>query len=245
MGKRPLGKTQRPPGLGQRALEINFPTEPFKRAVADYTYLLDHGYPEKESLKLVGNRYRLSGLQRRVLYRGIAPTATAAERKTKLIPLTKESIKDKTLYIDGYNVLFTIMNYLLGKTLFLSTDGFLRDVGERYGKISDETFLYRAINMLFSFLAANPVQRVEVYLDGPAFNSRVHQKEMEKRLKELKKSGAVYLVKHADSHLMEKNDGVVATSDSEIIDSVGGDFTDLARHILESQYAHSLALTTL
>jgi hypothetical protein len=45
----------------------------FTSACRDYFYLIDKNYPERGSLKIVGDRYRLSGDQRTILYRGYLP----------------------------------------------------------------------------------------------------------------------------------------------------------------------------
>jgi len=51
--------------------KVDVVTESFKHAVKDYFFLINKKYPEKETVKLIGDRYRLTGLQRTVLFRGI------------------------------------------------------------------------------------------------------------------------------------------------------------------------------
>jgi hypothetical protein len=45
-------------------------SDAFINACHDYYYLLNRHFPERGVLKLVGDRYRLDGDQRTVLYRG-------------------------------------------------------------------------------------------------------------------------------------------------------------------------------
>ena len=47
-------------------------TETLKDAARDYRFLLNRSYPQKASIKLVGDRYQLSGQERSVLYRGVS-----------------------------------------------------------------------------------------------------------------------------------------------------------------------------
>ena len=128
-------------------------TDSFKQAVKDYSFLMDKDYPEKSTLKLVGDRYRLTGLQRTVLFRGITSTGKTRSRQSKIT----HDPKGKKLYVDGYNVLFTIMNYLMGKTVFICNDGFMRDSGGTYGGIEDETLFYKAVELFFDFIKGREI----------------------------------------------------------------------------------------
>jgi len=210
----------------------NLLTDAFKQAARDYSFLLDNGYPERPTLKLVGDRYRLTHPQRTVLFRGMTSTGNARSRQSKI---TREP-KGKKLYVDGYNVLFTIMNYLLGKTVFISRDGFMRDSGGTYGGIEDETFFYKAVDLLFDFIKAIEVKPVIIYLDLPVSGSASHKNELERRMRRAEIEGEVVLAKPVDAQLKGKTDGIVATSDSGIIDAVDCRIFDLARRCLEKNY---------
>ena len=207
-------------------------TESFKCALQDYFFLLNKGYPETPTLKLVGDRYRLTGLQRNVLYRGITSKEKSLSRKSKLTG----DLKGKQLYVDGYNVLFSIMNYLLGKTVFIGNDGILRDAGGAYGKIENETFFYKAIDIVFNFIKESGIQSLIIYLDSPVTNSGVHKKDLENKMSAAGIEGKVFPVKLADSELKERRDGMIATSDSGIIDVTDCKVFDLARQCLEKSY---------
>lgn len=207
-------------------------TESFKSALKDYFFLLNKGYPETPALKLVGDRYRLSGRQRNVLYRGITSKEKALSRKSKLTG----DLKGKELSVDGYNVLFSIMNYLMGKTVFIGNDGILRDSGGAYGKIENETFFYKAIDILFNFIKTSGIKSLVIYLDTPVTNSGVHKKDLENKMSEAGIAGKVFLAKPADSELKGKRDGIIATSDSGIIDVTECKVFDLARQSLEKNY---------
>ena len=68
--------------------------ENFRKGALDYFYLQERKYPQKGTLKLVGDRYKLSGDQRTVLYRGISSTKCSNNRKIRLVT----GIKDQNLY---------------------------------------------------------------------------------------------------------------------------------------------------
>ncbi|MDQ1352420.1 MAG: hypothetical protein QG657_2726 [Acidobacteriota bacterium] len=213
--------------------------EPFHNAANDYSFLLNKKYPENPTLKLVGDRYRLTSLQRTILFRGITSQEKITSRKTKI----SSNLNGKKVYVDGYNVLFTIMNYLLGKTIFIANDGMLRDAGAGYGTIEDETFFFKAADVLFDFIKKKNIPSTVIYLDGPMPDSASHAKELEKKMTEAGIAGKVILAKPADSELKRVNDGMIATSDSGIIDATGCNIFDLARNALEANYqlnAHEL-----
>lgn len=210
----------------------NVLTDSFSQAARDYSFLLDNGYPERPTLKLVGDRYRLTGPQRTVLFRGMTSTVKARSRRSKIT----HDLKGQKLYVDGYNVLFTIMNYLMGKTVFISIDGFMRDSGGTYGGIEDETFFYKAVDLLFDFIKASEAESVIIYLDGPVSGSASHKNELELRMRLAEIEGEVVLAKPADAQLKGQNDGIIATSDSGIIDAVDCRIFDLARNCLEANY---------
>jgi hypothetical protein len=211
----------------------NLITNAFKDALTDYYYLLNKNYPEKETLKLVGDRFRLTGVQRTILFRGITSKEKASNRKSRRIPI--EDLKGKELYIDGYNVLFTIMNYLLGKMVFIGNDGILRDSGGAYGKIEKEEIFYKAAGTLMDFVQQRDIENITMYLDQPVSNSQSHVIQL-KKMQQEKIKGEVCLLHSVDNRLKQIKGGVIATSDSEIIDHTPGKIIDLARSALETTY---------
>jgi len=57
----------------------------FSEACATYKLLRERGYPEKATLKLVGDRHRLSRIQRNCVFRGVILQRAAARRKAKIV----------------------------------------------------------------------------------------------------------------------------------------------------------------
>jgi hypothetical protein len=57
----------------------------FISACKDYAYFINRCYPERGTLKLVGDRYRLTRDERTILYRGISSGERSSLRKAKLV----------------------------------------------------------------------------------------------------------------------------------------------------------------
>lgn len=213
----------------------------------DYTYLLERGYPTKASLKLVGDRYRLSASHRTILFRGVT-TREAASRRRKTLT---RSCRSEVLRIDGYNVLFTVGNYLLGRELFIAVDGFLRDAGETHGGGMPQEVFDRAVELTVSFLADSRPSSVEFVFDRPISHSGQTAARMKEILTAAAIAGTSVTEPSADA-VLKSGDGVVATSDSAIIDGLirrrnsiglaGSPRTfDLARHVLGRHFRIDVA----
>jgi hypothetical protein len=204
----------------------------FITACKDYAYLINRNYPEPGALKLVGDRYRLTRDQRTVLYRGISPVEKSVLRKTKLM----KEIANKTLAIDGYNVLFSLLNYRLGRFTFISTDDVLRDAGSLHGKLKDEEMFEDCIKILAKHLSAMYPSHVDVFLDSPVSHSEKHAQVITDIFRQFNVVADCRVIRSADYGLKHLPFDVVATSDSVIIDTAGAGVVDLPRIILEKQY---------
>jgi hypothetical protein len=211
-------------------------TADFKAACRDYYYLLSREYPERSSLKMTGDRYMLSRDQRSVLYRGISSRPISAVRNARLI-MPSPQMK---LIVDGYNVLFTILNYRLGRMVFISTDGILRDAGSLHGKLRDDTLFLECIEDLFlTILPMRPVS-VELFLDSPVTSSRRHYQLILQKLTDSGLPGTCTLVHSADQEIRTLNSGVLASSDTELIGKTTTPVVDLARLVLINRYGAEL-----
>lgn len=217
------------------------PIDNFFLAATDYSWLLKRGYPEKSAAKLVGDRYRLDKTGRVVLRRGITGQEKARDRQHKITV----NLKGKHLYIDGGNVLYTVANYLQGRLVFIANDGLLRDCGELYGRVVGEKIVSRAVELVTKTISRLQAERVAFFLDQGIAETKFYP-ELQRQFVETGFSGELFLVTSADRELMGKEDGVVVTSDSEIIDALDGPVADLARMVLESTFSiHPLNLADL
>jgi hypothetical protein len=213
----------------------------FKHALDDYFFLMNNGYPEKGSLKLVGDHYHLSTDLRTILYRGISSREKAVERKQRI---TKTP--SVTLAIDGYNVIFTLLNYRLGRFVFISNDGICRDAGSLYGKIRNVSAFNDCAALLIEYLSNYKNIATRLYLDSPvSFSTKHHELLLQMAQKKIPDM-EILLVKSADESLLEDSSNVIATSDSVIIDSSNNPILDIPRTIIERIYSYSITdLSTL
>lgn len=203
-------------------------TEEFITAVHDYFYLINRSYSGKSVLKLVGDRYHLDRIQRNLLYRGVVPAAVAEQRRRKL----KTEISGEHISIDGYNVLLTMSNYLLGRTVYISNDGLLRDAGEVFGRQQPLELLRDVIDFTFPMLKQGGSCSVAVYFDSPVAFSGELAGYLREQLELLQLPATVEAVHSPDFFLKKAEYGLVATSDSIIIDTCTTAIVDLPLMVL-------------
>jgi hypothetical protein len=206
--------------------------ENFDLALEDYRYLRRKGYPEKASLKLVGDRHRLSRVQRNTLFRGVIPDEVASARKRKLLPA--EVLAGTSLGIDWYNVLITVESFLRGFPLFLSDDGITRDSSATHGSYRRTGVTERALATILEALMALAPGRVDAYLDSPIAFSGLMAEEVRGRLSLLSIPFTVSL-EHSADYPLKCYSGVVASSDSVILDSAVKVF-DLPRFVVQGSF---------
>ena len=195
-----------------------------RTAAVDVLYLLDRGYPRSASLQLVGNRYNLDRQHRDCLHRGVFARKEAELRRSRLV--SEEQLVDAQLLVDGHNVIITAESSLVGRPLIAANDGFIRDVAgisHRY-RISSHT--ERAIDLLFKMLSAHPPGEIQLFLDAPIRQSGELAALLRAALKTWGFSGTARALKVPEKHLIGA-EGIVASSDSAILDAVQQGF-DLA-----------------
>jgi hypothetical protein len=205
----------------------------FEKAVRDYRYLLDRGYPEKTSLGLIATRYSLAAAERSVLFRGIASNEKSILRGKKL---SIDNIKNEKLHIDLLNVLLTVHAYLIGSIVFISTDGFLRDAEETRGKQRLVHF-DRSITLINQYLESEGTGAVFFYVDSKPDISEKVSKAREILLKDLLPESNLILEETSDHILEKKENGLVCTSDSIIIERCKVPVIDLPFRILTKNFS--------
>ena len=168
------------------------------------------------TIKLVADRYRLPCLDRSVLVRGIVKREKAVIRKGKQVK--EKTLKKQEVFIDGYNILITIISYLSGDFLYIANDGYLRDAAESHGKIKKESILNKALDLLFEYILELESALFYFFWDSPVSKSKELNKKINMLLVKHGISGESRVVKSADYHLIKAPDKISATSDSVIID---------------------------
>jgi hypothetical protein len=208
----------------------------FIKAARDFAYLMNQQYPRKTILKIVGDRYLLNTFQRILLSRGIFRDDDIQLRIQKTI----REINARAVRIDAYNVLFTISNYLLGRIVFISNDRFLRDAGEVYGKLHKEPVFLRAIDMTMKYLKKTGPSSVEFLLDKPISHSAELAGKLRDSLETEKIPGDAQVDKNPDAALIRQDSGIIATSDSDVLDETELPIVDLAHLVLADSFTLDL-----
>jgi hypothetical protein len=221
-------------------------------AVADYRWLLDRGYPDEGSIKLVGDRYRLTGPERGMLYRGVFSRADSSRRAARLVDPGDAGAMPSVgeLTVDGHNVLFTVWNCLAGRPVVLATDGFIRDVGGTRARLPHDERFARLALVVCRTLAALPLRTVTVLLDDPLPWSRDHGTVIEQTWRDVSGHAAPELSavtsRSVDAVVARTLRGAIATSDTAIIDRCRVPVLDLGGLIVRSALrAHPVSMAEL
>jgi hypothetical protein len=203
------------------------------KAAADFRFLLSRGYPRRESLALVGNRYQLDHTARQILHRGVVAPKVAAVRRAKLRLL--RDLAGQPLGIDGHNVLITLECALRQLPLVAADDGFIRDVGQvsKNFRASPETA--QALGLLADYLMQQHAGPVSVFFDAPLSLSG----ELARRTRELWAARGLTVTAAAvpvpERELLAFT-GPVASSDTHLIDAREA-MVDLAGEIIRQEEA--------
>lgn len=209
-------------------------SEALHSAAADYLWLLDRGYPTTGSIKLVGDRHRLTRAERQMLFRGVDATNAAESRRRRIVG--RDAVRGATLGVDGHNVLLTIANYLRGVPVFEANDGLVRDVGSVHGRVHDDELMERSISILGATIAQLQPESVEACFDEPVSHSRDHARRLESLLVRSGVDARFYLAPSADGTLRALKIELLASSDSALVDSVSVPVFDLGRECLRGNY---------
>jgi hypothetical protein len=212
---------------------VSFPwTDQIDAAAGEYCWMLDRDYPQKSSLKMVGDKFKLTRDMRQILYRGISARAAARRRNTMIGTVHSGDL----VLIDGYNVLFTLSNYLLGRPVFISNDGLLRDAGEVRGRIQDKAVFNRAVELMLEAVSLWEGATFRVYLDEPVSFSGRLSIVLSKEMALMGIEGDARTVPSPDHVLKNEPSDLICTSDTAILDHYQGRIADLPRHILDKHY---------
>lgn len=204
---------------------------PLRRGVADLSWLKGRGYPPKAALKLVGDRYALRDRQRRALQRCAASEDECRLRAERAVSVA--DLVEKTVIVDGYNVILTLEAALSGGLLLLARDGVLRD-------LASLSFHYRklevtrpAVELLVDAFGELEVAGVECLLDRPISNSARLKKLIESVAERGRVAWQVRLTSRTDGEL-KSSPAIVASADSAVLDGCRR-WVNLARHLVETR----------
>jgi hypothetical protein len=200
-----------------------------RRALHDLSWLLSHGYSERASLKLVGDRYRLQQRQRLAVARCAAPEALVALRREQ--SLGPEALAGRRVVIDGFNLLITLESALSGALLLEGADGCYRDLASIHGTYKRVIETNAAIDLAGRGLRELGVDGARWLLDRPVSNSG-------RLLTTLYEAAAAHgwnwrvdLLYNPDQELI-RDGGIVITSDSAVLNQAASWF-NFARYLID------------
>lgn len=186
-----------------------------RAAVQDMQYLLTREYPEKAASELVGNRYRLKTRQIQALRGASASEMQIHNRKLK--QLEASDLKEKTVYLDGFNVLILLESLLSGAYIFEGADGCFRDLSGVHGTYKRVNQTLRAVEAVASFFNKNHIHKLVWIFDQPVSNSgRIRQIILDFAA-ENTLNWEAELQYNPDKYLAESA-GIIISSDAWILD---------------------------
>jgi hypothetical protein len=202
-----------------------------RKAVRDLSYLLTEDYPDMASLKLIGDRHRLTERQRMAVLRSACANQALISRQHK--QMEEDLLKGEVLVVDTYNLLITIESALSNGLILVCRDGCFRDLASIHGTYKRVEETLPAIRLIGNTLAELQVKQVKWFLDSPISNSG--------RLKgfilaEAQANGwdwEAELVHNPDKTLVETGK-IVVSSDSWVIDNALA-WTNVAGYIIEQK----------
>lgn len=195
----------------------------------DIRYLLDRKYPKKSAITYVSNRYGLTKDERNILTRIACEKDISNNRKRKIVSI--EFIRDKNLFIDGYNVLITVESLILGYPVFLCDDGILKDVRSLFRRYKIGFMTKEALSMIEMITSKHTPKEIVIIFDSQISRSG----DLSKMARDIfdKDNCLVFTSKDTDKEIMENSrKGIIATSDGIIIDNVDN-VLDIPVHIAD------------
>lgn len=227
MNTRNRGKNTGDDTLFQPTKEL----DKLKFAVRDMNYLLSKEYPEKSSSELVASRYKLKTRQIQVLC-GVSASDQQIENR-KLTQLEISDLKEKTLYLEGFNVLILLESLLSEAYIFEGLDGCFRDLSGVHGTYKRVQQTLRAVELVSVFFKKSDLQKLIWIFDQPVSNSgRIKQMIIDFAHKN-NLNWEVELEFNPDKFLVE-NAETTASSDAWILDRCKNWF-NLVRFLIEEE----------
>jgi hypothetical protein len=159
---------------------------------------------------------------------------TAGLRGAKLA--RPEEVKGASFGIDWYNVLITVESYLRGALLFIADDGMLRDSSAVHGNYGKSAITETALSEIVRSLRLLEPLRVDVFLDSPISHSGHMAEDIRGRLAGIAGLSSEVSLVHSADFPLKSYAGVVASSDSIVLDAARRVF-DLPRFTLLERFA--------
>ncbi|NHN24541.1 DUF434 domain-containing protein [Flavobacterium jejuense] len=205
--------------------------ESIKEALVDMNYLLTRGYSEKNALFTVGTRYKLASRQQKAVQGMSASKEQLAIRKVKEVAL--EALENKTLVIDGFNILILLESTLSNAYIFKGQDHCYRDLSSVHGNYKTVNQTEMAIDLVIHFYNESKLHQLVWIFDKQVSNSGRIKTKIEAKAIEQQVNWQVILEDNADQALVNSNQ-IVASSDGIVLDKATNWF-NLATYLIETK----------
>jgi hypothetical protein len=211
--------------------------EKLKLAVQDMQYLLSKNYAEKASSDLVGNHYRLKTRQIQVIRGASASENQIQNRKSKQLEIS--DVKNKTIYLDGFNVLILLESLLSEAYIFEGVDGCFRDLSGVHGTYKRVNQTQDSIELVATFFKKSKAEKLVWIFDKPVSNSGRIKQIILDFAKENDLNWKVELEFNPDKFLVE-NKEIIVSSDAWILDHCKNWFNLIGYLIYEEKLSVNL-----
>jgi hypothetical protein len=189
--------------------------ERLRQGLEDMYYLLSRDYPSRASLALVGNRYNLVKRQLTALQGMGCSRQQLQRRKNKA--LLPEDVSDKTIYIDGFNLLILLETAYSGGFVFKGLDGCYRDISSVHGAYKMMNQTGDVLVLIGEMLCKLEVKKVIWIFDAPISNSGKLKSFCYELAEKYQFPWEIYLENSPDKFLIT-GDKIVCSSDAWILD---------------------------
>jgi hypothetical protein len=202
-----------------------------RSAVGHLSWLLTRGYAPPSSLKLVGDRFRLTERQRLAVLRSSCSDQCRQRRQAGRID--PADLSGDPVDIDGFNLLTTVEAALAGGVVIIGRDGCYRDMASMHGSYRKVAETRPALEHIGATLAGWNVGRCRWLLDRPVSNSGRLAALIREIAAEHGWAWQVELENDPDARLRESA-AVVVSADSAVIDGCRR-WLNLAREVIEGR----------
>ena len=206
-----------------------------RTATTELSWLLSHGYNLTSSLKLVGDRHRLTERQRLAVSRSACSDDALVRRKAHCVSVKR--VSDKDVIVDGFNLIITIEAALSGAPLLVSRDECIRDLSSVHGSYRSVQETEKAISLIGEVLEQFSPSSVLWLLDRPISNSG----RLARRIADIASHNSwpwtVEVVFNPDTQIVSSQ-SIAITSDSVVLDRVET-WTNLKAYLVQHRLSNS------
>ncbi len=189
------------------------------QAIEDFYYLVNRGYNRDSVLDFVTARYKLSRLERLLIYRAVFDWRVSETRRKKIV--SEKELSDAFLLIDGFNVLSTIQSSLYSDILVRGTDKIVRDLSAYMRKIRVSPHLITSLYISLLFIDNFSPKYVLYVFDSQVSKSMLMVRAVSCFTKVMNMLANGRIERNTDKYIITNStDAIVVSSDSVIVDNV-------------------------